>query len=243
MAKLKDNYTMEAGMTYIKGSKSRNIIFGVVGCFFPFFPPYFLGFDPQYHSVEAFYLYLLIFYVCLLVFLGKCTDKPRKVQKIINEKAILLGCPVNIKEMGAAGSNSYSITVMVNDSMFDTLKDVRVEDIVEQQEESVAMAEPYTHQYAIGSGSSGKFVHINVPHYDIARKLGQIPEIPEQQETVSTEIQQDEESKEKTETPLTGEELPEPEYFPIDTSLIDDDEETEDPTQDETIIVVDEEEE
>lgn len=177
MSRLKNNYTMEEALNYCKNTKTFTILFAILAFPFPFFPPYYLGFDPRYDEHLPFYIYLFTYYVIYMVVIGKCTDKPRKVKKLVAEKAILLGCPVEIKEMGAKASNSYSTTVLVNEAMFALLKDLRVEDNVKWQKEELAVAEPYPHRYVIGSGTSGKFIDKNIPHYEKARKFGDIPTV------------------------------------------------------------------
>lgn len=179
MSKLKDNYTMGEAIDFCKRGKITVKLAGVIGAIFPFFPPYYLGFDPRFEEqIVPFYLYLGIYYVLFIGVLGRMTDKQEKARKITAEKAILLGCPIEIKSMGGKASNSYRTTVMVNEKMLALLRDLRVNDKPKWQEEDLALAEPFVEKYNLGSGTSAKFLGKNIPHFDEARKIGTIPDIP-----------------------------------------------------------------
>lgn len=179
MAKLKGNYTMGQALDYCKRGKISTKVIGVLGAFFPFFPPYYMGFDPRFEEqIPMFYLYLGVYYILFIGILGKMTDKQSKLWKIMAEKAILLGCPIELKPMGAKASNSYRTTVLVNEAMLAVLRNLCVEDYIKMEKEDLAMAEPFVVTFSIGSGTSARFLAKNIPHYDIARKIGDNPEIP-----------------------------------------------------------------
>ncbi len=179
MAKLKGNYTMGEAIDYFTKGKTTVKLLALVGTVFPYFPPYYMGFDPRYaEQVPYFFIYLGIYYVLFIAVLGNITEKQSKAKKITAEKAILLGCPIELKTMGAKASNSYSTTVMVNEKMLEILRELRVEGHAQFQKEEIALAEPFVKKFSIGSGTSAKFLAKNIPHYEIARKIGQIPDVP-----------------------------------------------------------------
>lgn len=179
MAKLKGNYTMGQAMDYCKSGKVSTKLLALVGAIFPYFPPYYLGFDPRFaDQVPIFYFYLGIYYILYIAVLGKITDKHGKTRKIIAEKAILLGCPIEVKSVGGKASNSYSTTVMVNAEMREKLRQLGVEDHIDLQKEAMALAEPFVEKFSMGAGTSAKFLSKNIPHYDKARKIGEIPNVP-----------------------------------------------------------------
>lgn len=178
MSKLKNNYTMGAAMDYCKRGKYIIVIAGILGGIFPYFPPYYLGFDPRFEEqIPPFFLYLTIYYMVYIGVLGKMTDNRRKLRKITTEKAILLGCPIEIASMGGRASNSYSTTVMVNEPMLALLRQLGADDEVQWQEESLALQEPFVEKFSMGSGTSAKFLGKNIPHFDKARKIGQVPDV------------------------------------------------------------------
>lgn len=179
MAKLKGNYTMGYAMDYCNRGKLSTKLIALVGAIFPYFPPYYMGFDTRFvDQVPIFYFYLGIYYILYLGFLGRMTDKQGKTRKIIAEKAILLGCPIELKTVGGKASNSYSTTVMVNAEMREKLRGLGVEDPVALEDEVVALAEPYVEKFSMGAGTSARFLSKNIPHYDKARIIGEIPNVP-----------------------------------------------------------------
>lgn len=195
MFNMKSNYTMGKAMEYCKKNKNMSIFMGIILFIFPFFPPYYFGFDPRVESqVPIFYAYLTVYYVVYVIFLGQCGNKARKVKKVINEKLILMGCPLEIKEMGAKGSNSYSTTILVNEEMLALVKEHHVDDYVHMAKEEVALKEPFVKKFPIGSGSSAKFIGKNVPHFDKARKIGVLPEGIEHLSVESEDVENMEES-------------------------------------------------
>lgn len=179
MAKMKGNYTMGQAMDYCKRGKISLKVIGVLGAFFPFFPPYFLGFDPRFEEqVPIFYLYLGIYYILFIGILGRMADQQSKLGKIVAEKAILMGCPIEIKPMGGKASNSYRTTVMVNEAMLAQLRELKLEGHNEMQGAEKSLAEPFVEKFSIGSGTSAKFLAKNIPHFEKARKIGDIPDVP-----------------------------------------------------------------
>lgn len=179
MAKLKGNYTMGEAIDYFTKGKTTLKLWAVVGTLFPYFPPYYVGFDPRFEEqVPYFFLYLGVYYVLFIALLGNVTDKQSKAKKISAEKAILLGCPIELKSMGGKASNSYRTTVMVNEAMLVKLREQRVEGHVHFEKAEVALAEPFVKKFTIGSGTSARFLSKNIPHYEQARKIGEIPQSP-----------------------------------------------------------------
>lgn len=175
MSKLKGNYTMGDAMDYCRKGKVTVKILALFGTFFPFIPPYYLGFDPRFQEqIAPFYIYLGTYYVLFVAFLGKFSDKQDKTKKIVAEKAILMGCPIDIKPLGKGG-NSYSSTVMVNEAMLALLRLQRLEDAVVWQEDDIALKEPFEEKFPITSATSAKFLEKLIPHYDKARKIGTVP--------------------------------------------------------------------
>ncbi len=175
MKKIKDNYLLGDALAYCKGRKTFLVLLAVVGLVFPYFPPLYLGFDPRYtHQIPYFFAYYGIYHLLLLLLISNIAAKRSKVQKLLGEKAILLGCPIELKAMGSA-SNSYRTTVMVNASMLEKLQQTRLHDKITMVEEEVAMAEPFLQKFVLGSGTSGKFLEKNIPHYHKARKIGEVP--------------------------------------------------------------------
>lgn len=189
MSKLKNNYKMAEAWRFVKKGKVMLYVLGAVIAVFPFIPPYFLYydqlmlggfvFDPRNpEQVPYFFGYLAVYYFITLIFLSKYADKLSRLRKEIAEKAILLGCPMEIKSRGASASNSYSTTVMVNEKMMEKLLQLNVNEKPKWQEEEVAMAEPFVEKMNIGSATSAKFLAKNIPYFEKARKIGTVPEIP-----------------------------------------------------------------
>lgn len=178
MSKLSSNYSVEEGLEYSKKYKRNTVFLAIILAIFPFVPPYYVGFDPRVEGdIEIFFTYMIIYYVIYISYFGFRVEKPRKIKKIIAGKAVALGCPIEIKQRGAKGANSYSTTVKVNGEMFERLKTICVEDYVNIQAESMAKVEPFVEEFVLEKSTSAKFVGKNIPDFENARKIGTIPTI------------------------------------------------------------------
>lgn len=170
MGKPKQDYTMEYAIDYLKKSKVTQAILAIFFFFFAFIPPLAV-LDPRIEShIAPFYLYLGIYYVLYVIFLGRLSERQKKIRNVLIEKAILLGCPLEITPT-AQGRNSYLTTVLINEPMLEALKPITASQTPTQAEESTAMAEPFPHRYPIGTGVNKKFLGNNIPHFDKARKI------------------------------------------------------------------------
>lgn len=179
--KLTENYTIGTAVDYCKKSKRMTILLALVFFVFPYAPPYFMGFDPRIESqIMPFYVYLITYYILFVVWLGKCSDKPRKIRAVMAEKAILMGCPIEMTTVGNKAKNSYITTVQLNEAMKEKLYQLHAQDEVELEEEKVALKEPFVEKIQIGSATSLRFIGKTVPHYEQARKIGVVPELPPQ---------------------------------------------------------------
>lgn len=174
MSKLSSNYTVAEGLKYSKKYKRNTIILSIFLAIFPFFPPYYVGFDPRIEGdIEIFFVYMMIYCVLYLVYIGGRVEKPRKIRKAMGVKAVGLGCPIEIKQRGT--KNSYSVTVKVNAEMLEQLQSVGVEDYVSFETEAVALAEPFVEAIVLEKATSTKFVGKNIPDFENARKIGTVP--------------------------------------------------------------------
>lgn len=174
MSKWSSNYSVAEGLKYSQKYKRNTIFLSVILAVFPFFPPYYMGFDPRFEGhVEKFFAYMMIYCVFYLAYIGTRVEKPRKIRKAIGIKAVGFGCPIEIKQRG--GKNSYSVTVKVNGEMLEKLQSVRVEDYVTFEKEEVAMAEPFIEEIILEKATSTKFVGKNIPDFANARKMGAVP--------------------------------------------------------------------
>lgn len=179
MSKLSSNYSIEEGLTYSKKYTRKTIFLAVVLAIFPFFPPYYVGFDPRVEGdIELFFAYMMIYCVCYVIYLGIRVEKPRKIKKAVGAKAVGLGCPIEIKQRGTQGANSYSTTVKVNKEMLEHLKQVRMDDYVTFEKEAIAMAEPFVEHFILEKSTSAKFVGKNIPDFNEARKMGDLSMVP-----------------------------------------------------------------
>ncbi|MFI3253735.1 MAG: hypothetical protein R3Y63_05290 [Eubacteriales bacterium] len=179
------NKTIGETMSSLKRGKWILRISMLIFVVFPFIPPYFLYYNAVYipnlvfdpgrnpEQVTYFFVYLGLYYLIYLMVLGAVSEKHKKQEKIIIDKAILLGCPVDICPI--KNSNSYQCKVLVNAEMMDFLKELHYQDKVEWQEEEIATKEPYVKKFSLGGGTSEKFLSKNIPFYEKARKIG-LPE-------------------------------------------------------------------
>lgn len=185
MKPLSRNYTMEEAVLYCNKFKVFTIIMAVLLFLFPFIPPYVLGFDPRIEShLPMFYGYMTVYYLIYVAWLSIASERPRKIRKVIAEKAILLGCPIEISPLGAKAKNSFVTNVKVNEEMKSLLYQLHVEDEVEWQKEKMAVAKPFVEDIQVGSATSARFIGKTVPHYEKARKVGKIPEIPQKEKVI-----------------------------------------------------------
>lgn len=179
MAKRNENYTMNQAIAYCRTANPKLMLLGIVGLIFPYFPPYYMGFDPRVSShMTPFLIYYGVYHVLLLTVLCRIGAKKSQYQKVVAEKAILLGCPISLSPMGSSAQNSYRTTVMINAEMRDLLGELRRHDTVSWQKDEVALAEPFVEKRSIGSGTSARFLERNIPHYQKARKIGEVPTLP-----------------------------------------------------------------
>lgn len=175
MKKLSGNYTMGEAMNYCKVKRIMNILGAIFFFFFAFYPPFYLGLDPRYEPhIFPFYAYYTIYVFVYAVILGKFENKPRKINKIVMERAIWIGCPVEVRQIGAKSNNSYGTFVKVNEEMMAILKEVRLNDNLKMVEENKAMKEPFVKELSLGAGTTEKFIGKNIPNFDKARKIGKI---------------------------------------------------------------------
>lgn len=181
MLRLKDNFTMEEALAYLNKSKTLQAILAVVLLPLPFIPPYFLYYDQIYieslvfdprdpQHTMYFFLYLAVYFFLYLLILGKISSKRSKVRQMITEKAIILGCPIEIKPV--SGGGSYKTTVLMNEGMKNLLLPLRVKERPGFQKDEIALQEPYIEKIPIDSGVSGKFLGKNIPNFANARKIG-----------------------------------------------------------------------
>lgn len=179
MKKLDGNYNMADAMNFCKNQRYFIIGGATLMFFFAFLPPYYIGIDPRVEShIFPFYVYYTLYVVAYAIILGKLLDKPRKINKIVMEKAILLGCPIEIRQIGAKANNSYGTFVKINAEMLEILEKTNRHDNVKMQAEEISMKEPFVKELSLGAGTTEKFIGKNIPNFKKARKLGEIPGQP-----------------------------------------------------------------
>lgn len=186
MAKREKTFTMAEVVKKWKTNKLMIKVFGGIFFLFPFVPPYFLYYDKMYltsfsfdprdpNQIPYFFAYLTVYYVIFLGILSKIADNNSKRKKLIIDKSILLGCPVDVRRLSEGKSNSFKTTVCINQDMLTALEAVGSHEKPKQQSEEMAMAEPFAMKIVIASGTAGKFLESTIPHYHRARKIGDTP--------------------------------------------------------------------